>query len=107
MQPSHDDVTFEQWLFRALNDPSLPGVLDFSKCTVLRTRSSFLLTAEELRQLKLAMQSNSEIRVLKLCTATTGQRLLNVVGLSEIAEPLSNLTALRHLHLECTILILF
>jgi hypothetical protein len=102
MQSSNDDVSFGQWLLRALNDPSLPGVIDLSKCSVLWTRSSCSLTAEELGQLKLALQSNSNVRVLKLQTAEDhfADRLLNLDGISEIAEPLGKLTALQQLHLS-------
>ena len=107
MQASSDDVSFEQWLLCALNDPSLPGVIDLSQCTVLRTRRSCLLTAEELRQLKVALQTNSNLRVLKLNGKSFSEFSLNVGGLNEIAEPLGKLTALQQLHLFGKILILF
>ena len=107
MQASSDDVSFEQWLLCALNDPSLPGVIDISQCTVLRTRRSCLLTAEELRQLKVALQTNSNLRVLKLNGKSFSECSLNVDGLNEIAKPLGKLTALQQLHLDCKILFLF
>ena len=101
MQASNDDVSFGQWLLRALNDPSLPGVIDLSKCSVLWTRGSCSLTAEELGQLKLALRSNSNVRVLKLQTVDHfGVRLLNLDGIKEIAEPLGKLTALQRLDLS-------
>jgi hypothetical protein len=106
MQALSNDVSFEQWLLRTLNDPSLPGVIDLSQCTVLWTRSSCTLTAEELRQLKLSLQSNPNLRILKLC-ATTFRSLLTEDGLNEIAEPLGKLTALQQLHLASKIYILF
>ncbi len=104
MQASSDDVSFEQWLLRALNDPSLPGVIDLSQCTVVTSRSRPFLSAEERGQLKLALQSHSNVRVLKL-TTDQYDPLFNVNGLSEIAEPLGKLTALQHLHLGCKFLI--
>jgi hypothetical protein len=112
MQASNDDVSFEQWLLRTVNDPSLPGVIDLSQCSVLFTRSSCLLTAEERGQLKLALQSNSNVRVLKLCPpitaiALSSRMLLNVDGIREIAEPLGKLTALQQLDLGGKIYILF
>ncbi len=96
------DESFEQWLIRALNDPTLPGVLDLSQCAVLRTRSSSMtgiLTAEELRQLKLALQSNSNIRFLKICVndSEMGPVLFGVD--IEIAETLGKMTALQQLNL--------
>jgi hypothetical protein len=108
MQALSTDVSFEQWLLRALNDPSLPGVIDLSQCTILWTRSSCSLTAEELRQLKLALQSNSNVRVLKLHNVNPfGNALLNVDGISEIAEPLGKLTALQQLDLGGRIFMFF
>ena len=112
MQASNDDVSFGQWLLRTVNDPSLPGVIDLSQCSVLFTRSSCLLTAEERGQLKLALQSNSNVRVLKLCppipaNTLTSRMLLNVDGIREIAEPLGKLTALQQLNLGSKIFILF
>ena len=112
MQASNDGVSFGQWLIRTVNDPSLPGVIDLSQCSVLFTRSSCLLTAEERGQLKLALQSNSNVRVLKLCppipaNTLTSRMLLNVDGIREIAEPLGKLTALQHLDLVGKIFILF
>ena len=103
MQASSDDVSFEQWLLCALNDPSLPGVIDLSQCTVLRTRRRCLLTGEELMQLKLALQTNSNLRVLKINGESYGDRSLNIDGLNEIAEPLGKLTALQQLHLSSNI----
>ena len=105
MQASSDDVSFEQWLLCALNDPSLPGVIDISQCTVLRTRHRCLLTAEELRQLKMALRTNSNLRVLKLNGKSFSECSLNVDGLNEIAKPLGKLTALQQLHLYGTIFI--
>ena len=113
MQASNDDVSFGQWLFRTVNDPSLPGVIDLSQCSVLFTRSSCLLTAEERGQLKLALQSNSNVRVLKLSPMIpeflipSGMLLLDVDGIREIAEPLGKLTALQQLNLGGKIFILF
>ncbi len=113
MQASSDDVSFEQWLLRALNDPSLPGVIDLSQCTVLRTRRSNLLTAEELGQLKLALQTNSNLMVLKLNGKPYDgkpydellDRSLNVDGLKKIVDTFGKLTALQQLHLACKIFI--
>ncbi len=107
MQASSDDVSFEQWLLRALNDPSLPGVIDLSQCTVLRTRHKCLLTGEELGQLKLALQTNSNLRVLKINGKSDTDWSLNIDGLNEIADTLGKLTALQQLHLSCKIFILF
>ena len=112
MQASNDDVSFGQWLFRTVNEPSLPGVIDLSQCSVLFTRSSCLLTAEERGQLKLALQSNSNVRVLKLCPPIpeyllSSRMLLDVDGIREIAEPLGKLTALQQLNLGGKIFILF
>ncbi len=112
MQASNNDVSFGQWLLRTVNDPSLPGVIDLSQCSVLLTRSSFLLTAEERGKLKLALQSNSNVRVLKLCPPITAivrtfRMSLNVDGIREIAEPLGKLTALQQLNLRGKIFILF
>ena len=112
MQASNDDVSFGQWLLRTVNDPSLPGVIDLSQCSVLFTRSSCLLTAEERGQLKLALQSNSNVRVLKLCPpipeySLSSRMLLDVDGIREIAEPLGKLTALQQLNLGGKIFILF
>ena len=112
MQASNDDVSFGQWLRRTVNDPSLHGVIDLSQCSVLWTRSSCSLTAEELGQLKLALQSNSNVRVLQLCPPKSrahlsNQMVLNVDGISEIAEPLGKLTALQQLNLGGKIFILF
>ena len=104
MQASSDDVSFEQWLLRALNDPSLPGVIDLSQCTVLTSWSSPSLTAEERGQLKLALQSHSNVSVLKI-DAGEHRSFLNVDGLNEIVEPLGKLTALQQLDLRSKILI--
>ncbi len=106
MQASSNEVSFEQWLLRALRDPSLPGVIDLSPCTVLSTRSSFLLTAEEVMQLKLALQTNSNLRVLKII-GRSYNNWLNINGLNEIAEPLGKLTALQQLHLSGKIFVVF
>jgi hypothetical protein len=112
MQVPSNDVSFEQWLLRAataLSDSSLPGVLDLSQCSVLITRPRCSLTAEEVRQLKLALQSNSNLKVLKICVTTSRWDadfiLLNINGLNEIAETLGKLTALQQLHLDCKIYI--
>jgi hypothetical protein len=47
------------------------------------------------RQLKLALQSNSNLKVLKICVTTSrwdaGFKLLNINGLNEIAETLGKL----------------
>jgi hypothetical protein len=99
MQASSDDVSFEQWLLRALNDPSLPGVIDLRQCTVLRTRPSCLLTAEELRQLKLALQTNSKLTVLKLDGRNYHDVSLTEDGLKEIVDTIGKLTALQQLDL--------
>ena len=106
MQASNDDdVSFGQWLLRTVNDPSLHGVIDLSQCSVLWTRFICSLTAEELGQLKLALQSNSNVRVLKLCPPITAivrtfRMSLNVDGIREIAEPLGKLTALQQLYIS-------
>jgi hypothetical protein len=93
------DGSFEQWLLRALNNPSLPGVIDMSPFM------GYSLTAEEVRQLKLALQSNSNVRVLKLCAKFSRydrRSLIKADGLSQIAEPLGKLTALQQLDLYGT-----
>ncbi len=107
MQASSDDVSFEQWLLPALHDPSLPGVIDLNQCTVLRTRPSCLLTAEELRQLKLTLQTNSNMRVLKINGIPYDNWSLNIDGLKEIADTLGKLTALQQLDVQCKIFVLF
>jgi hypothetical protein len=106
MQASIDDVSFEQWLLRALNDPSVPGVIDLSQCTVIRTGRRALLTAEELRQLKLALQTKSNLAVLKLNgrERSYNDASLYINGLKEIVDTIGNLTALLQLDLSRKIL---
>jgi hypothetical protein len=118
MQASSNDLSFEQWLLRALSDPILPGVIviDLGQCFVRTTRSSALLTAEEVRQLKLALQLNSNLKVLKLhdppsygevrSFALGHGSLLDTDKLNEIAEPICKLTALQQLYLGGKICIL-
>ncbi len=97
MQASNDDnVSFGQWLLRTVNDPSLHGVIDLSQFSVLRTRSSCSLTAEELGQLKLALQSNSNVRVLRLHMSVND---FGPEGARALSEPLGKLTALQQLDL--------
>jgi hypothetical protein len=107
------DSPFQQWLRRVINDPIRPGVVDLSEFPALkcygvgrpeparhgrpaRNGRSPGLSLEELMQLRLALQSNRGVKMLKIpFDASSMSTLLD--GLRQLAGTLGELTVLEHL----------
>jgi hypothetical protein len=113
------DSSLEQWLRRVISDPIRPGVVDLSErpqardgrpVGVLarvgrRTRPVFGrsyrhsgsgMSLEEIVQLRLALQSNRSVKVLKIPFDNSSRSKL-LDGLRQLAGALGELTALEHL----------